>query len=334
MTADIKTSRILVVEDEKDKREGLIRILMYDGNWKGDLIKDVATASDAIDAINNFEPEVVILDLKIPRNDKEEPKIANAVDVLKEIEIYNSNNINSIFVIVISASVEDAGVQNLIKEDRSKIVSFIDKNEAAIDSDKFKEKLLKQVNKALCKEHEEKKVDYSNIRRSEIKKLKDLNRNLWEKIDKSILGEFELLFGKNVNVHPRAKQIIGSCGEIVEDIISLLKDDSYEIGSLEYQEDIPSVGKNLYALTGRKRDYRTKIISLTGKKAVISRSASEYAFQAYRYRSEALHSSENDVDNKKMFKEKKLTIEDAAVSINLIMPLVLEYIEIVKNKNK
>jgi CheY-like chemotaxis protein len=332
MEAEKQTSKILIVEDEKDKRDGLVRILMYDGGWHADLIKDVATSLEAVESISSFEPDVVILDLKIPRASKEEPKISNAAEVLKEIELYNQNNLNSIYVIVISASVEDTGLRDLIKEDRSKILTFIDKNEAAIDSAKFKEKLLRQVHKALKKEREEKRVDYSTIRKSEIKKLQDLNRSLWEKIDRNILTEFELLFGKNANVHPRAKQIIGSCGEVVEDIISLLKDGSHEISSKKYQDENPTVGKNLYGLTGRSRDLKTRVISLTGKEPVISRAAAEFAYQAYRYRSEVLHSTHDDPENKKIFREKKLTAEDAAVSVNLIMPLIIEYIEIAKKK--
>jgi len=333
MQAMDKTSRILIVEDEKDKREGLVRILMYNG-WKGDYIKAVVTSQEAVDSINNFEPEAVILDLKIPHDRNEEPKISNALEVLKEIELYNSNNLKSIYVVVISASVEDVGLQSLIKEDRSKIITFIDKNEAAIDSDKFKEKLLRQIDKALNKENEEKRVSYSSIRRSELKKLREINHKLWEKIDKNVIGEFESLFGKDVNVHARAKQIIGSCGEVVEDLISLLKDNSYKITEKEYEINIPSIGKSLYSLTGRKKDTDTNKLVLTGTKPIISRAAAEFAFQAYRYRSEALHSSENDPENKKVFKDRKLTIEDAAISVNLIMPLIIEYIDIAINKKK
>ena len=324
--------KLLIVEDEKDKRQGLVRIFMYDGNWPGNLIKDVGSSIEAIKAIEEFEPEVVILDLKIPREKNDEPRIENAASVLREIEYFNSKNPETIYVIIISASVNDSGIQSLIKEDRSKIISFIDKNEAAIDSDKFKEKLLQQVHKALTRGPEEKIVTYSSIRKSSIKELKELNPSLWEKIDKYILREFELLFQKDINVDPRAKQIIGTCGEVVEDIIFLISERGYTISPRNYKDYNPSVGERLFKYTGRERDKDSKQLILTGEKPLLSRASAEFAFQAYKYRSEALHSKENDIKNDKIFKGRLFTKEDAAISINLIMPLVLEYIKLLQKK--
>lgn len=318
--------KVLIVEDESDKLQGIARILRDEG---GISLKNILIARNAVDAIRKLEddePQLILLDLKIPRKDDDPVDICNAIEILKNIELYNFKNNFSVKVIIVSASIQDYGLQKLIIGDRSDIVSFIDKNDAAINSDDFKDKLLKQIEKAFNHEMIEKKMDYSSIRKSGIRKLQDLNKTLWEKIDNNILNEFECLTERNVNIHTRAKQIIGCCGEIVEDIVTKLNNNEGTV-----KESNPSIGKILDSLTGRKRNSETKAMIMTGVEPVISRSTADYAYHAYRLRSEALHSAENDLENTRVFKGKTFTREDAAISINLIVPLILEYIEILKN---
>ena len=140
--------KILVVEDEEDIRDGLVRALMYKGNWPEKLIEDVDNAESAIDVIETFRPDIVLLDLKIPKRRGEKEEIRYAVDILKEIDLYNYKNNANTKVIVISASVDDPGMQRLVLGDRSNIISFLDKNEMAIESDEFKDKLIKNTDTA------------------------------------------------------------------------------------------------------------------------------------------------------------------------------------------
>lgn len=326
--------KVLIIEDESDKLEGIARILRDNGGFSLNNIISARNAVDAIKKLEDDEPQLVLLDLKIPRRDDDPVDICNAIEILNNIELYNYKNNFSVRVIIISASIQDNGLQKLIIGDRSDIVSFIDKNEAAINSDDFKSKLLKQIEKAYNHAKPEMKIDYSSIRKSGIRKLQDLNNTLWDKIDNNILKEFESLTEKNVNIHTRSKQIIGCCGEVVEDIVSQLKNIAIVNGSSTDSKTNPSIGKSLDSLTGRKRDAENKTMVMNGLEPLISRSAADYAFHAYRLRSEALHSADNDLENIRIYKGKTFTREDAAISINLIVPLVLEYIEIIKkNQN-
>jgi CheY-like chemotaxis protein len=331
---DIRNAKILIVEDELEKREFLFRVLTS-SLIPGTQIKRASNKKTAIENIKEFEPNIILLDISIPNEEAGVADPENVSDVLDRIRLFNFENSEKIRTIIISGTVKQKVIQELISTlNRQIVFDFIDKIELSDDIQKFKLKLITTIQKALNTEFEAEKMDYSAIRKSEIKKLKGINMSLWDKIEKNIINEFESLTEKNTNIHARAKQIIGSCGEVVEDITTYLSNDSKRIILKSYKKFNPSIKDILYALTGRSQDPDTKIISLTGTNPLISRSSADYAQQAYRYRSEVLHSSENDIENKKIFKGKKLTREDAAVSINLIIPIIIEYIEIMNKKSK
>ncbi len=339
--------KILVVEDEEDIRDGLVRALMYKGNWPEKLIEDVDNAESAIDVIETFRPDIVLLDLKIPKRRGEKEEIRYAVDILKEIDLYNYKNNANTKVIVISASVDDPGMQRLVLGDRSNIISFLDKNEMAIESDEFKDKLIKRIRWAFESAPDEKRMDYSAIRRSVIRELKELNPELFNKIDKEVLSEFEKLNDKDTNTYKKSKDVMISCGEVVEDILAFFKSNATKLSSIKYSDDPSKVRNRLTSLTGRM-PYFVKITDSDGeernqlhfkydeKNELISRVASESAYMAYFLRSEAVHGGkEDDERNIKLFANKyKFTREDAAVSVNLIMPLIRDYINYLKTQKK
>jgi len=339
--------KILVVEDEEDIRDGLVRALMYKGNWPEKMIEDVDNAESAIDVIETFRPDIVLLDLKIPKRRGEKEEIRYAVDILKEIDLYNYKNNANTKVIVISASVDDPGMQRLVLGDRSNVISFLDKNEMAIESDEFKDKLIKRIRWAFESAPDERRMDYSAIRRSVIRELKGLNNELFEKIDKEVITEFEKLNDKGTNIHKKSKDVIVTCGEIVEEVLAFFKTHTTKLADIKYLEDITKVRNRLTALTGRiatrvevtdeRGEKRYQIhFKPNGETELITRFAAEAAFMAYNLRSEAVHGGkEDDERNAKLFANKYLfTREDAAVSVNLIMPLIRDYIIYLKTQKK
>jgi CheY-like chemotaxis protein len=330
-----KDVKFLIVEDDKSNLDHLSRTLLYNTGVPSGNVSEAETADEAIEIISDFEPDIVLLDLKLPRKKGDEPSIDSAVEILKEIELHNYRNNRFVRVIVISGSVQDAGVQQLILGDRSNIVKFLDKNAIAIDSDEFKTKLFIQINKATNGEDQERIVEYTDIRNSQARKLKKLHPTLWKKIEDDILEEFEKLFEKHANIPPRAQQIVGACGKVVEDIIALLADDSLDLSAQKYSDDPNSVRRKLQGLTGRRWIGREDGFENTGSDVLITRAAAEYGAEAYLHRSHALHGNEGDDKNERLYPQNyKFTIEDAAISINLIMPLINDYIKHLESKLK
>lgn len=326
-------AKILIAEDNQSNTEFLVRALRSNVSLTN--IKLTDTAETAVEAINDFYPDIVLLDLKLPRKKGNEPNIDSAAEILKEIELHNYKKNRFIRVIVISGSVQDTGVQQLILGDRSNIVKFLDKNAIAIDSEEFKEKLLKLIGRSLTEDVPERTIDYSVLRKSTLQKLETLHPSLWKKMNSEILDEFETLNARKVNVHARAKQIIGACGEVVEDIIALLKDESLDLSAQQYSDDFNSVRRKLTSLTGRKKIHGSIGYEMTGSDILINRSSAEYATQAYYFRSQALHGKVGDDNNDNLFKSGySFSREDAAISLNLIIPLVNDFIEYLDTKSK
>lgn len=317
-----KNSVVLIVEDVS-AYSAILEDSLIKAEWKANNILKADTTEAAIAALEDYYPHLVLLDLMIPYRDGEQPKIGNSVPVLEKIEYLNlSRNLN-IKVIVVSGSVGDPGIQKLITGDRKLIVKFLDKSHILSDS-KFKSELVRLAKKSLSEEPEIRAVTYMSIRRNVLKDLKKWNESLWKKIDTFILKEFESLYVKNANVEPGAKQIIGTCGEIVEDIICYIQDDSYELANHAYEENHRSVRNKLTALTGRKFA-GSDIYEKNPSDQLISRAAAEYASLAYKMRSEAIHSKADDEKNNRIYREHNFTREDAAVSVNLIVPLIQDY---------
>jgi CheY-like chemotaxis protein len=337
----MKGLKFLIIEDNKSNLDHLSRTLLYNTGVLGENVSEAETAEEAIEIISDFEPDIVLLDLKVPRKSGDEPSIESAVEILKEIELQYHRKNRFIRVIVISGSVQDAGVQQLIRGDRSNIVKFVDKNAIAIDSDEFKVKLIKLIERCIQEEEPERSIEYSDLRNSHIKKhLLKLSPNLWQKIEKEILSDFESLNDRKVNVYNRVKSIILACGEVVEDILHLIDDEKYDLSEKKYSDDDNTIRKKLLKITGRRHlgkdaEGKDKGYSIDAKNILISRVACDCAFHAYRYRSEAVHGKEGDVLNNKLFpSDYSFTREDAAISINLIMPLINDYIKHLESKQK
>lgn len=347
MNSAARMPKVLIVEDEVEIQRGLVRILTYTGKLPSGYIDLAGNSTDSKEKIDDFEPDIVLLDLKIPRVKGDTPDVINSNDVLNHIELTNYKFNKNIKVIIISASVKDKGTQKLILGDRSNIVKFLDKDERAIDSEEFGKELLRQIDKAMNEEPDEKRMDYSAIRRSVIRELKELNPELFNKIDKEVLSEFEKLNDKDTNTYKKSKDVMISCGEVVEDILAFFKSNATKLSSIKYSDDPSKVRNRLTSLTGRM-PYFVKITDSDGeernqlhfkydeKNELISRVASESAYMAYFLRSEAVHGGkEDDERNIKLFANKyKFTREDAAVSVNLIMPLIRDYINYLKNQKK
>lgn len=331
--------KVLIVEDDQEKRQELVEILRD----KGIQLLNVFTAGYAetgIDILNNEHPDVVLLDLTIPYNEESKSlKIDNSNKVIKDVERLNAlrnQQKDSTGIIIISASIDDKGLMNNYKH-TSEIVDFFDKDEIALNKNKFKDDLIIAIQKSIEREFKhECKIEFSDLRKLKISKLRTIHPKLYKRINEDLLGEFAKLNNKNVNISRVSEYIIGIAGIIVEDIMHLVEDEQYQLAEVNQSDNLSTLRLRLTKLTGRRllgyENYQAKYEIID--EPVFSRKAAEFAVYAYKLRSEALHSKEGDNYNNKLFKDINFDIEDAAVSLNLVMPLIIEYIDFKINKNK
>lgn len=319
--------RILVVEDERSKRDVIVEHLMISG-FSDDHIEEASNAYQAKALIEKFDPHILLLDLNIPHEDNDLPKIENADDVIKRVIYYNSQHIEKIKVIVVSGSVKDHGVQNLLTCNRDIISRYFDKASYTIESDEFKKDLVDEITKAIKYQGSENLIDYSFVRKSRIKELKRYHSSLWDKIDVEIFQEFEKLIKKDVNEHVHSQNVIRNCGEIVELIVNLLESSNYKIETHKVSDDYFSIRTRLNKLDGRKHLEKNRFEKVGV--SLISRKSAYFASVAYYLRNESSHPGEVDIDNNKIFHGVKYSKEDAAISIDLIVPLIINYIDYLK----
>ncbi len=326
--------KVVIIEDDKEKREELIEILR-DIDIKLENIKQSKYAEDGIEIIANELPDVVLLDLKIPYSEESESiKIDNSNKVIKEVERLNAARNQedaSTGILIISASIQDDGLRKNYKH-IPEVVDFFDKDEIALDENKFKKEVLRKILQVVERDfRHETKIELKEIRNVKLNKLKEIHIGLYDRIMNDLLGQFEKLNNRNANTYRLAENIIGLSGRIVEDIINLIENNETNLTPLDNSDNFSSIRNKLTELTGRRWDNYTKSYEVISN-PIISRKAAEYARFAYQLRSEALHSKEGDDKNKKIYVNDAYTIEDASVSISLIMPLIQEFIIFIKDR--
>lgn len=337
MKKPVENIKILIIEDDQEKREELVEILRDNGIRLPNIFTS-GYAEKGIDLLEEECPDVVLLDLKIPYNEESiSIKIDNSNKVIKAVERINAirnQEDSSTGIIIISASVDDEGLRKNYKH-TIEVVDFFDKDEIALNKKKFITELIKKIHQTTEKEFKhECKVEFAEIRDFKISKLKTIHYGLFERISKDLLQQFEKLNNKNSNVSRIAENVIGVSGRIVEDIINLVDDRQSQLTTNDQSDNLTSVRNRLTNLTGRKYigfvNYQNKY-EIIGN-PIFSRKAAEFATFAYKLRSEALHSQEGDNYNNKIFKESRFSIEDAAISITLIIPLINEFINYLENE--
>lgn len=322
--------KCLIVEDDEEKRIQLVRLLQKIGlSLKNVFMK--AFAEDAIDCIKDEYPDVVLLDLKIPYN-KDDSKIQinnsnKVIDAVKNINNARNTTNESTGVIIISASIDDRGLQNSYKKNQE-IVAFIDKIELAQNPEKFQSDLKKQIGKIIERKFSEPcQIELKEIRLSQIKPLEKINTSLYNRLINDILTPLASLNNRNVNIHHVSKKIVTEAGIIVEDIINLSLDKKPSFTQNQGIEPYNSIRNKLNKLTGREWNSQIQGYSLVGE-PLFSRKSAEYARLAYKLRSESAHSMEADNKNDKLFANETFTPEDAFIASSLIFPLVLEFIKL------
>ena len=335
----IVSQKYLIIEDEEEISDFLLRLLIDGFGIPSDNVEEASTLEEAKEIIDDFEPHIVLLDLKIPLGRDHEPDIINAFQLIQHAELYNyrqHEQNNKIKIIVISGSVEDRGVQQILKMDKNRIFDFFDKGDIAGDVGRFQINLKKKIGKAIVFKGEVPSIDYSFVRKGIMKKLEDKSPDLWQKIDEQILMEFEKISDPNINEANTAKIIIINCGEIVEDILALFTDQEFPLANVQYSVDDNSVIRKLTRLSGRQHDgfENGNAKYLESVDPCIRRITQEYAHKAYQLSSHARHSKKGDDHNNKWFAgyEAGFTKEDAAISINLIVPLIQDFIEKLKKQ--
>lgn len=334
MKKPVSDIKVVIIEDDKEKREELIEILR-DLEIKLENIKQSKYAENGIELIANELPDVVLLDLKIPYSvESESIKIDNSNKVINEVERLNAarnQEDSSTGILIISASIQDDGLRKKYKN-TPEVVDFFDKDEIALDEKKFKKELLRKILQVVERDfRHETKIELKEIRNVKLNKLKEIHRGLYDRITKDLLGQFEKLNNRKANIYGIAERIIGLSGRIVEDIINIIENSETDLTPIDDSDNFKSIRNKLTDLTGRRWDNYTKSYDVIST-PVFSRKAAEYARFAYQLRSEALHSKEGDDKNAKIFVNDTYTIEDASVSISLIMPLIQEFIIYMKDR--
>ncbi len=332
MTKEITDAKILVVEDHKNNKDSILRSLKGMGVPLGN-IDTTDNAVDAKEKIDDFEPDVLLLDLNIMNEKGGEEEIKYGHEVIEKVRLFNHENPEKIKIIVISGMVKDTGLQNIVGTEGENITKFIDKGLMSSDMDAFNEKLKKSISKALRSTDEGDYILFQSIRNSTLKILKKLHIELYMKIEEEILDNIEKLNLRKVNEHTLSKNIIISCGQVVEFTVSYLEGEVRSIRELKLYDNPKTIRNKLNHLSGRKFDESSKAYEIIDKDPVISRKASEYAYRAYSFRNQASHTPEADEKNKNIYKDTRFDKWDAKIAVDLIMPLLNEYIKLLKEKN-
>ena len=329
----LNEKRFLIIEDEEKNRDMLLRLMIDDYNIPESKIREAQNLLEAEEEIDNFEPHIVLLDLKIPVSEGMEPEMINAFKIIQKAEYYNFKQVNQndkIKIIVISGSIQDRGVQKILSLNKEIIFDFFDKGAIASNYSGFKIKLGEKLERAAIYEGKKNSIEYSYFRDALLKEVSAINPNLWEKIDVQILQEFEKLNDTNVNESVVSKSIIGTCGEIVEDLIQLLNKSGNGLPTF-YINNENSVLSKLTFLSGRRYNGWDNGIKENQYQYIgqskIRRASQEYAVMLYRMRSQALHGKEGDGNNSKWYAKHNFSREDAVIAINLLVPLIRDYIE-------
>jgi CheY-like chemotaxis protein len=334
MKKSIGEISVLIIEDDREKREELVEILRDFGIELSN-INYTKYAEEGIELLNNELPDVVLLDLNIPYSQGSESiKIDNSNKVIRAVERTNiARNLedHSTGIIIISASVSDDGLRKNYKHIKE-VVDFFDKDEIALNEFFFKASLKKKIQQIADWDFRHSgHIEFKEIRNIKLKKLESINKDLYDRITNDLLGQFGKLNNRNVNTNRVVEGIIGLAGQIVEDIISLIENKNAQLMPEDNSDNFISVRNRLTGLTGRKWNNDNKGYDLKGQ-SIISRKAAEYASFAYKLRSEALHTKEGDSNNQKIYNNNEYSIEDAAILIDLILPLIKDYIQYMKNK--
>lgn len=328
---DFKNLKILIVEDDIDNRNTIERILREGGvDFKH--IEYTDNANKAKTLIDDFEPDVILLDIRILQEPGTIEDSKNSLEVIEKVQLYNYKNLHKIKILIISNTVNDKSLQEIISSEGKNIQNFLDKHLLSVDYEYFKEKLFRELKKVRDQEKTKEKIDYSFIRQSEIKNLKHLHFDLWKKIKEEILDEFERLNDQNANEHNIARQVINTAGQVVEMTVFFLEGKQLNIADFQTEDDEPNMRKRLNTLSGRKFTDAAHGYTIINERPVISRKACEFAYRAYNLRNQASHSPEMDKLNMNIFAESRFTKWDAAISLNLIMPLIIEYTALLEKR--
>lgn len=329
---NIEDIRIVIIEDDGEKRQELAEILRSLGI---PLKKIYMTkyAEKGIEIIEEELPDVVLLDLKIPYNEEDERiQIDNANKVIKAIERLNgARNFDdeSTGIIIISASIDDRGVQNQYRK-TPEVLGFFDKDEIALNEKAFKNDLLKKIHQIAERNFRHiTQISIKEIWKVKFQKLQTINEELYSRISQDLLGQYEKLNNKKSNTNQIVENIIGLSGKIVEDIINLIENKEAKLSDINDSDNFISIRNKLNHLTGRRFAGEGKF-EIIGD-PIITRKAAEFASFAYKLRSEAIHTKEGDIHNNKIFKESEYSLEDATISISLIMPIIHDFIKYMNN---
>jgi CheY-like chemotaxis protein len=332
MTKELSKAKILIVEDHIGNRDTIFRALM-DAGIPAKQIETTDNSGEAKSLIDDFEPNVVLLDLTIMGKSGGEEDVLYSYEVIEKVRLYNHENPEQIEIIIISGTIENENIQKILHTEGENITGFIDKAIMSSDRDQFKEKLIKNIAKALRDAKEGKHIEFSNIRNSNLRLLKKLHVELWEKIEEEVLENIARLDLKKVNEHNVAKNIIISCGQIVEIVIYYLEGSVKSVREINFSDNPVTVRNKLNRLSGRKFNNSAKSYEIIDENPIISKKASEYAYRAYTLRNHAGHAPEIDNKNKNIFKDTRFDKWDAIIALDLVMPLLNEYIKRLKEKN-
>jgi len=327
---NLKDVKILVVEDEKGIRENLVNNVNKMG------VKETRKSSysnEAINIIEDFKPNIILLDLNIPEFIDGTPDISNAFKIMEKVQLLNNTQLSKIKIIVISGTIFDNAIQKIITLTDKIILKYVDKSLLAESPDNFKKELKQSIINASDEKDNICHIDYKYIREGVLKELKAVDKELWNYINDKIIIALDDFYVGKTNEFESSKNIIGNCGEIIETIIArFYKTPLTDIQRIKLKKESKTF-KKLIILSGRSLIHGNNY-DKSGE-PFITRASAKYASLAFEMRNEAVHGKEiSNGRNNKLFEYSQPTIEDAILAIDLIVPLIKDYVKYLKSKNK
>jgi len=333
----LQSAKILIVEDERDINLDMQRCLHSFGDISYENIEIAENLNEAESLIPDFQPNIVLLDVKIPEKKGEDMDSRNSKKVIDFIENYNYRHKEKIKTIVISGTVDDEGIREWLTQDPRKVFKFFDKNRFSSDQESFMNELLTTMQKALDCDllYTSARIEFAEVRKHGLQNLQSYDEGLFNEINSSVIKKFEEINEDNENENSEA--IIIKVGKIINELTYKfgLSFDDISGGTKE-----PPVKYRLMKLSGRKFQGYDQPREILSFKPLITRKACEYATLAFEFRNNVEHTTDplNDniyFSNIPEINGHKYERTDAVIVISLMIPLINDYISYLQsNMNK
>jgi CheY-like chemotaxis protein len=314
-------TRILIVEDEKKQTDRIIKCLLKHGITSNN-IKQAKSFEKAKEKLETAIWDFVVLDVNILEHEDDQPDSAikkNSERLMEYIRNENEKRPDSKIKVIYSTGSKEHILYKEVYKGQEWVLNVIEKQA----SNEYEDALIGTIQKELATPRGTSAViEYTGIPKDVVIKLKHLDKGRFAAID-----NIQQLYTQGDYF-----QVIMLCGSFVEDIIA-----RFDSNLITIKDDVP---ENIYAalnsLRGQKKEKdgqfsKWVVNDLAEKK--ISQKSIEYAILAYKCRNHAAHPSSpmcgrHKQDFNMYYNDpEKYTIHTAAISIQLLVPIIIDYIK-------